>query len=129
MPACRKTDKTLLEMFCLDAFVELFCVFCFVASANGGQAQKYGTAERECAVRRVRPRSDHGHAGFGVLTSERKHSWRAMMAQHNATTTMECWNQDELPNLSYRSRLARFKSYISRLNQGARWDVDMIESG
>jgi hypothetical protein len=36
-----------------------------------------------------------------VLTSERKHGWIAMMREHNATTTMECWSPDELPNLSF----------------------------
>ena len=36
-----------------------------------------------------------------MLTSERKHGWVAMMRDHNATTTMECWSPDELPNLSF----------------------------
>lgn len=44
---------------------------------------------------------DRGNVGVSVLTDDRKHSWRAMMAAHNATTTMEGWAADELPNLSY----------------------------
>lgn len=45
--------------------------------------------------------SDRGHAAYEVLTSAKKHSWVAMMRDHAATTTMECWSPDELPNLSF----------------------------
>ena len=36
-----------------------------------------------------------------VMTSAKKHGWLAMMRDYNATTTMECWSPDELPNLSF----------------------------
>ena len=36
--------------------------------------------------------SDHGNLAFEVLSSGKKHSWIAMMKDHNATTTMECWS-------------------------------------
>ena len=45
--------------------------------------------------------SDGGHLAYDVLTSEQKHGWIAMMRDYNATTTMECWSPDELPNLSF----------------------------
>ena len=44
---------------------------------------------------------DHGNAAFGVLTSTKAHSWLAMLDVHNATTTMECWDPEELPNLTF----------------------------
>ena len=43
---------------------------------------------------------DEGASGVALLTDTRKHSWLAMLAL-NATTTMECWSADELPNLSF----------------------------
>jgi hypothetical protein len=45
--------------------------------------------------------ADLGHAGYRVLTSTKKHGWIAMMRDFNATTTMECWSPEELPNLSF----------------------------
>jgi hypothetical protein len=45
--------------------------------------------------------ADKGNLAFDVLTSTKKHGWLAMMRDHNATTTMECWSPDELPNLSF----------------------------
>jgi hypothetical protein len=46
--------------------------------------------------------ADMGNAALDlVLTSDSKHSWLAMMRAHNATTTMECWDPDELPNLTF----------------------------
>ena len=45
--------------------------------------------------------SDRGNLAYEVLSSEKKHGWIAMMRDHNATTTMECWSPDELPNLSF----------------------------
>jgi alpha-L-rhamnosidase len=45
--------------------------------------------------------NDRGNLAYEVLTSDQKHSWIAMMRDHNATTTMECWSPDELPNLSF----------------------------
>mmetsp|Transcript_16065 Transcript_16065/g.34898 ORF Transcript_16065/g.34898 Transcript_16065/m.34898 type:complete len:416 (+) Transcript_16065:205-1452(+) len=45
--------------------------------------------------------SDAGRAALSVLTSTARHSWLAMMLAHNATTTMECWDPEELPNLTF----------------------------
>ena len=44
---------------------------------------------------------DHGVAALGVLTSTSEHSWLNMMSQWGATTTMECWQPSELPNLTF----------------------------
>ena len=55
---------------------------------------------------------DHGHEGMDVLTSTKKHGWLAMMTAHNATTTMECWSPDELPNLSFSHIWSASPSFI-----------------
>ena len=44
---------------------------------------------------------DHGMAAYAVLTATTQHSWMNMMTAFNATTTMECWLPQELPNLSF----------------------------
>jgi hypothetical protein len=44
---------------------------------------------------------DHGNAAYGVLTATTKHSWLNMMQSFGATSTMECWLPEELPNLSF----------------------------
>ncbi len=44
---------------------------------------------------------DHGNAAHGVLTAATKHSWVNMMQSFGATSTMECWLPEELPNLSF----------------------------
>ena len=43
---------------------------------------------------------DHGHSALQVLTSDAKHSWRHMISQ-GATATMEAWDTDEKPNLTW----------------------------
>ena len=40
-------------------------------------------------------------SGDPHLALQTKHSWLGMMTRHNATTTMECWDPDELPNLTF----------------------------
>lgn len=45
--------------------------------------------------------NDKGHLALDVLTSTKKHGWLAMINEYNATTTMECWSPEELPNLSF----------------------------
>lgn len=45
--------------------------------------------------------SDRGAQALGVLTSAKKHSWLAMMDDHSATCTMECWSEDELRSLTF----------------------------
>lgn len=43
---------------------------------------------------------DHGFAAYAMLTCGGLNSWLAMLAQ-GATTTMEAWNPDEKPNLTW----------------------------
>ena len=45
-------------------------------------------------------RTDRGHAALQVLTSDAKNSWISMLRK-GATMTMEMWNQDEKPNLTW----------------------------
>ena len=44
--------------------------------------------------------TDHGLSALRVLESDVKHSWLHMMAR-GATTTMEAWDTDEKPNLTW----------------------------
>ena len=44
--------------------------------------------------------ADHGASALQVLTSDAKHTWRHMMAR-GATATMEAWDTDEKPNLTW----------------------------
>ena len=44
--------------------------------------------------------ADHGATALQVLTSDAKHTWRHMMAR-GATATMEAWDTDEKPNLTW----------------------------
>eukprot|EP00038_Savillea_parva_P011094 m.195046 g.195046 ORF g.195046 m.195046 type:complete len:1141 (-) comp19371_c0_seq1:207-3629(-) len=55
---------------------------------------------------------DKGHAAFDVLTASTKHAWLTMMHVHNATTTMECWDPDELPNLTFSHIWSASPSFI-----------------
>jgi hypothetical protein len=45
--------------------------------------------------------TDHGLAAYRVLTSTTKHSYLNMIQVFGATSTMECWLPEELPNLSF----------------------------
>lgn len=56
--------------------------------------------------------SDHGRAAYGVLTSTAPHSWLNMMAEWDATATMECWLPTELPNLSFSHVWSSSPSFI-----------------
>ena len=56
--------------------------------------------------------SNHGAEAFKVLTSAKSHSWIAMMDVHNATTTMECWEPEELPNLTFSHIWSASPSFI-----------------
>lgn len=56
--------------------------------------------------------ADHGMEALRVLTSDQKHSWLAMMQKHEASTTMECWDPEELPNLSFSHVWASSPSFI-----------------
>ena len=56
--------------------------------------------------------ADHGNEAFKVLTSTKSHSWLAMMDVHNATTTMECWDPEELPNLTFSHIWSASPSFI-----------------
>ena len=44
--------------------------------------------------------ADHGVSAYDLLTCTRGNSWLGMIAQ-GATTTMEAWNPDEKPNLTW----------------------------
>jgi hypothetical protein len=55
---------------------------------------------------------DHGLAAYRVLTSTTKHSYLNMMQFFGATSTMECWLPEELPNLSFSHVWSSSPSFI-----------------
>lgn len=44
--------------------------------------------------------SDFGHSGFALLVCNGTNGWLAQLRQ-GATTTMEAWNAEEKPNLTW----------------------------
>ena len=56
-----------------------------------------------------------------VLTTpaSKLHGWLSMLDTYNATTTMECWSEDELPNLTFSHIWSASPSFATSCSSGA----------
>jgi alpha-L-rhamnosidase len=70
-----------------------------VGAKNGLPCSSYAAQFALMALYRGNP-ADHGEAALAVLTSNAKNTWRHML-ERGATTTMEAWDTDEKPNLTW----------------------------
>jgi len=71
-----------------------------------------GVHPSQYAVRALYAKADDlGAAALTVLTSDARNSWVAMLKQ-GATMTMEMWNADEKPNLTWSHPWATGPAYI-----------------